>query len=467
MTLPFLLALVAFLALLPILTPLLRGSRPTPVRASFDQAVYRDQLRELDRDIARGLLTPAEADAARLEIQRRLLAADKQPVVPPRLSRSPILAVIVLVVIGLGSVGSYLWLGAPGVPDEPFSSRTAELAENHQAESLQQAANTLAAKLKQDPSNPQGWLLYARTLAMLNRWDPAEDAYRHAINLGQNGPDVLGDDAEMKVMQAGGTVTPAAEAMFRQVLKADPANGLARYYLAVAAMQAGESRQAIDGFQALLADTPADSPIRAQLAQKIAEAAKAAGIPVPALAKGTPPADASAQAPPGPDAATVAAAANMTDQQRQAMIQSMVAKLAAEQAANPSNLEGWLRLGRAYTVLHDPAKAAEAFENAAALKPDDISIPLQEARALMADHAPADKLPPKVIGLLKHVEASDPDEPVVLWYLGLAAAQDSHAEEARRYWSTLLSKMPADSEDARMVQSALESLSGGKPASGG
>jgi cytochrome c-type biogenesis protein CcmH len=100
--LPFLLALLAFAALVPILVPLLRGNRPVPTRASFDQAVYRDQLRELDRDIARGVITPTEADAARLEIQRRLLAADKQPAPPPRLSRSPVLAVVVFVIIAAG-----------------------------------------------------------------------------------------------------------------------------------------------------------------------------------------------------------------------------------------------------------------------------------------------------------------------------------------------------------------------------
>jgi cytochrome c-type biogenesis protein CcmH len=107
--LPFLLALLAFAALLPIVAPLLRGSRPAPGRASFDQAVYRDQLQELDRDIARGLITRAEADATRLEIQRRLLAADRQPAAPSRLSRSPILAAAVFIVIGIGSVSSYLW----------------------------------------------------------------------------------------------------------------------------------------------------------------------------------------------------------------------------------------------------------------------------------------------------------------------------------------------------------------------
>ncbi len=149
----------------------------------------------------------------------------------------------------------------------------------------------------------------------------------------------------------------------------------------------------------------------------------------------------------------------MTDEQRQAMIHGMVANLAAKQEANPSNLDGWMRLGRAYTVLHEADKAADAFDKAAALKPDDVSIPLQEVRALLSDHAPTDKLPPRVIGLLKHVEATDPEQPLVLWYLGIAAAQDAHPDEARRYWSQLLTKVPPGSEDAKMIQSALDTLS--------
>ena len=288
----------------------------------------------------------------------------------------------------------------------------------------------LAAKLKQNPSDAAGWLLYGRSLAMLSQWDQAEDAYRHAIDLGQTDPDVIADHAEVLVMQAGGTVTPAAETAFRQVLKADPSSGIARYYLALAAMQAGEPRQAIEGFQALLAEMPADSPLRPQLGQRVAEAAHAAGIPVPELAKGTPPAPAT-----GPDADALANAANMTDAQRQAMIRGMVAKLAAKQEADPGNLDGWMRLGRAYAVLHEPDKAADAYDKAAKLRPDDVSIPLQEVRALLNDQAPTDKLPPRVIGLLKHIEATNPEEPLVLWYLGMAAAQDARIDEARGYWS--------------------------------
>jgi cytochrome c-type biogenesis protein CcmH len=452
--LPFLLAVLAFGALLPIVAPLLRGGRPVASRGSFDHAVYRDQLRELDRDIARGLITPADADAARLEIQRRLLAADKVPAAPSSLSRSPILALMVVVIVGAGSAGSYLWLGAPGLPDEPFSGRKAELTHDDAPSSLQRATAALAAKLKQNPSDAAGWLLYGRSLATLSQWDQAEDAYRHAMDLGQTSPDVVADHAEVLVMQAGGTVTPAAETAFRQVLKADPSSGMARYYLAVAAMQAGEPRQAIDGFQALLAELPANSPLRAQLGQKIAEAAHAAGIPVPELAKGTPPAPA-----PGPDADAIAGAENMPDKQRQAMIRDMVAKLATKQDVDPGNLDGWLRLGRAYAVLHEPDKAVDAYEKAANLRPGDVSIPLQEARALLSDQAPTDKLSPRVVGLLKHVEATDPDEPLVLWYLGMAAAQDGRTDEARGYWGRLLTKMPAGGEDAKMIQSALDALS--------
>jgi cytochrome c-type biogenesis protein CcmH len=427
--LPFLLALMAFCALLPIMVPLLRGSRPVASRGSFDQAVYRDQLQELDRDIARGMITPADAEAARLEIQRRLL---------------------VFLVISAGSIGSYLWLGAPGLPDEPFSGRKAETAHAVGPTALQQATAALAARLKQNPSDAAGWLLYARSLSQLSAWDQAEDAYRRAIDLGQTSVDVIAGHAEMLVLQAAGTVTPAAEAEFQKVLKADPSSGIARYYLAVAAMQAGEPRQAIDGFQALLAEMPADSPLRAQIGLRIADAARAAGIEVPELAKGTP-------AEPAPDAAS--GAANMSDEQRQVMISGMVASLAAKQEADPGNVEGWLRLGQAYAVLKQPDKAADAYDRAAKLRPDDVSIPLQEMRALLSGQAPTEKLPPRVIALLKRAAQSNPDEPLVLWYLGVAAVQESRIDEARADWGRLLAKLPPGGEDAKMVQSAIDTIS--------
>ena len=461
MILPFLLALLAFLALLPILLPLMKGSRPVASRASFDQAVYRDQLRELDRDIARGLVTQTDADASRLEIQRRLLAADRLPSLQTRVSRSPILAAAIFLTIALGSVATYLSLGAPTVPDQPFASRATSSPDMAGPDAMRQAAEQLAEKLKQNPSDAQAWLLYARSLAILTQWDKAEDAYQHAIDLGQTSPEVLADHAEMLVMQAHGTVTPATEAIFRQILQTDPGNVAARYYLATAAGQAGEPRKAIDALQALLADMPANSPFRDQIGERIAEAAREAGIPVPTLAAGKPPmveTPSAEAAPPGPDDKAVADAANMPNEQREAMIRGMVSQLAAKQQASPGNLDGWLRLGRAYAVLHEPEQAADAYEKAAALKPDDVSIPLQEARALLSDHKPADRMPPRVVALLKRVEARDPNEPVMLWYLGVDAAQDARSNDAQRYWRALVAQLPVGSEDQRMIQQAIDTL---------
>jgi cytochrome c-type biogenesis protein CcmH len=422
-------------------------------------------LQELDREIARGLLTPPEAAAARLEIQRRLLATTRPGVtdrtVRSGLVRSPILAAILFVVIALSSVGLYLRLGAPGVPDEPYAARQAERAAMaaNDGPTLEQVTAQLAAKLQANPSDRQAWLLYARDLAMLNRWAQAEDAYRHAMALGESSPEVVGDHAEMLVLAAGGTVTPAAEAAFRQMLQDDPGNGMARYYLAMAAVQAGEPQRAIDMLQALLADMPANAPARGRVGQLIVEAAGAAHIAVPRLAEG--------KAAAGPDGAAMASAAQMTDAQRQAMIQGMVERLAAKQQADPGNLDGWMQLGRAYAVLHQPDKAADAYDRAAQLQPADVSIPLQAVRALLADHKPTDRLPARAVELLKRVVALNPQEPMALWFLGIAAAQDRQPDEARRYWDALLAQLPQPSDDARMVQGALDTLKpAGMPAAG-
>jgi cytochrome c-type biogenesis protein CcmH len=95
------------------------------------------------------------------------------------------------------------------------------------------------------------------------------------------------------------------------------------------------------------------------------------------------------------------------------------------------------------------------------LKPVSLALRLQAIEGLLAGLKPADTLPPQAIALLKQVEAVAPDEPEVLWYLGMAAARDAHPDEARRYWSRLLGKLPADGENTRTVKGALGSLQGG------
>jgi len=138
----------------------------------------------------------------------------------------------------------------------------------------------------------------------------------------------------------------------------------------------------------------------------------------------------------------------------------MIEKLATRLKAEPNDLDGWLRLGRAYLVQGKGDLAVDAFDHAAALKPDDQSIKLQMVAALLSGLKPGDALPPRAVTLLTEVAAIAPDAPEVLWYLGVVAARDGRAAEAREKWTKLLATLPADGEDAKMVKAALAQLPG-------
>ena len=445
--LALLLAGIIFVVVLVMLVPLLRARAEGPAARSFDQAVYRDQLRELDRDVARGVLNTAEATSAQLEIQRRLLATAASPAGETRATASPIAAVVVASIVACGSVGLYVRLGTPDAPDMPFASRTIDTNDIRMAQTL--------ARLKQraeaEPSNAEAWLAYAHSAADLNQWGPAGDAYKHAIDLGQSDADTFGGYGEMVTLSARGTVIPAARTAFAAALAKDPANEVARYYMALAAGQDGDSAKSIDILQGLLADLPANSPQRTGIGNRITEAAKAAGLPIPPLAAGK-------TASPGPDAATIAAAAQMPDEQRQAMIRGMVEKLASRMEAEPNDLDGWMRLGRAYAVLGDMDKAAGAFQRAIALKPGDTGVMQQAVQGLLANQPATAPVPQAAIAILRQIEASTPGQPAVLWYLGLAAAQTGKPDEARAYWARLVTALPPGAEEAKTVKAAMEAL---------
>jgi cytochrome c-type biogenesis protein CcmH len=368
-----------------VVVPLMRAARPLPERSAFDRAVYRDQLDELERDVARGLIDAREASTARLEIERRLLAADAGGEgAAQQGAMSPKLAVGLAMGMPMAAALIYLALGAPGVPDQPFAARApAATPGDGLAGHADFAAG--AAKLEQElaanPADAEKWLLLARTEAELRQWQKSADAYRRAMSLTGGGADLASAYGEMLVMAAEGIVTPAAHQAFETALAHDPADVAARFYLALGEAQAGNTKGAIESWQKLAAEQPNDSEIRAELRRRIEEAARIAGIPAPPLpppssaAAAPPPAAGSpAGAPPGPSAQDIANAQQMSDADRQAMIRSMVERLAARLDSQPNDLEGWLRLGRAYDVLGERDKAAAAYERARRLKPDDPRI---------------------------------------------------------------------------------------------
>jgi cytochrome c-type biogenesis protein CcmH len=448
-------AAVALGTVAVVCLPLVRGVRPVVDRGYFDRVVYRDQLREVERDLARGVLNAREAESARLEIQRRLLGVVvKSPSGTASSGRSPYFTGIVACLVLAGAAGLYWQFGAPSLPDTPFVAQVAQRtnpAPDAQHVDMLQAAARLEQKLLADPSNADGWALYARTESMLGDWQKAGAAYRHAITLGQKAPDVYAGYGEMLVLSADGVVAPAAQEAFASALAADPKNDVARYYLALADGQSGDEKQAVEKWLALAADIPEDTPMREAIARGVVEAAKAGGFAAPSLPKG-------AAAQPGPDDDQMAAAAQMPEADRKTMINGMVEQLATRLQSEPNNLEGWLRLGRAYAVLDETDKAADALARAMELKPKDISIKLQAFQALTANWQPDQKLPLPAVAVLQQAAAIAPDQPEVLWYLGIDAAHGGRTDDARHYWTKLVAVLPPDDPDTKQVKAALDAL---------
>lgn len=458
MVLALIFALLAAATLAAVALPLLRPAHGVADRGQFDRAVYRDQLKELERDLARGVISPVEAHSARLEIQRRLLAAEGRSARSwSDAAASPWLATGIIGFVLIAAGGLYTQLGSPSLPDMPFASRHSGSAvvQDSQHIDMKDAAAKLRAKLQTDPKNAEGWLLYARTESMLGNWDRARDAYNRAMALGENGPAALAGYGEMLVLGQQGIVPVEAVKVFNQVLTVDPKNDVARYYVALADAQAGEVKQAIAGWMSLAADIPNDSPMRDAIARRVADAAQSGGIPTPALPKGTTPQTAAA---PNPDEAAMAAAAQMPEAQRKQFIESMVAKLAAQMQSNPNDLQGWVRLGRAYAVLGDKTKAMDAYQHAVSLKPDDVSLMLGEFEVLVSGLQPSDPLPQQAIAVLHQIQKVAPNRPEALWYLGVVAARKGHPLEARNDWTRLLQQLPPGSDDAKMVKAALDQV---------
>lgn len=425
-------ALLALLVLAAVVLPLLRGGAPVPEREAFDRAVYRDQIAELEREQARGLIGPEEEAAARLEIQRRLLRAaggGRQA----RAGRAPALALALVVLAASGAGLVYLATGAPGLPAQPFAQRVPDPEE----QALRQGLAGLERRVQEAPADGEAWLLLARTRAALAQWRGADEAYRRALALVPATPDLHAAALEARVLAADGTVGQEAAEGFARVLAEQPDNPVARFYLASADAQAGRHQAAIAAWLALAADLPAGMTIRDEIGKRIAATAREAGIPAPAM---PPPA-----APPSAEA-------------RQAMVRGMVDRLAARLEADPNDADGWQRLGRAWSVLGERDKAAAAYARAGALWPDDMGIALAEAQALVDGLPPAAPFPPRALELLKRVIAAEPKQPAALWHLGVEAAKRGAMAEAVDHWERLIAVLPPDGEDAKLVRAAIAAV---------
>jgi cytochrome c-type biogenesis protein CcmH len=369
------------LALAILLVPLLLRRHTAASRESYNLAVYRDQLAEIERDAARGLLNAEQAEAARAEIGRRILALPPSSAASTSMSsRSVAVAAIAVIAVPFAAWLLYARLGAPALPDQPFAARTTAAKPTAGIEhiDLGEAVGKIAAHLKEHPEDLRGWLLLGRTELSLGRYAEAVDAYRHAADLSGHRADIMGDWGEAQVIAADGTVTPAAREAFEAALADKESAPRSRYYLALAKSQQGDTKGALQGWVDLAADAPAEAEWLPLVQQRIAEAAAKLSVD-PATLKTS-----SGMPSPAAVAATAQATAGASQEERRAMILAMVGNLAARLEQQPDDIEGWVRLGRSYMVLNEPQKAREAYAHAVKLKPDDAGLQQAYAEASRA-----------------------------------------------------------------------------------
>ena len=374
MTLWLVIAGMTAAAVVILLWPLVRKRRRAPPRDEYDLAVYRDQLGELRVDVERGILSPEEESAARLEVQRRVLSIDQaREALDDHSSPLPaaVLAALVLAVVPALALGLYVWRGSPEVPTQTATDRAAlqQAAPNAGTAGLGDAVAKLADRLEREPDDLDGWLLLGRSYMILGRYPEAVNTYRHTATLAPSNPAILGALGEAMVLAADGHVTPAAREVIEAAFAIDPTEPAARYYLGIAKSQSGDVRGAFDAWLDLARDAPAAAPWLVDVIGRLRDAADQLDIDLASLLPaerltitGPDPAVAA------PSAEDVAAAADMTPEQRMEMIRGMVAGLAARLEEHPDDLDGWQRLARSYEVLGETSKAAEARARAETLR---------------------------------------------------------------------------------------------------
>ncbi len=354
-------------ASLAVLLPLAARAKPAMNGSDHDLEVYRDQLSELDRDLRRGLIQPAQADQARAEIARRILRLDQPASAGKTARRAPSVAsrlvtTAAVLAVPLVSWGVYVELGSPDLPSQPLAQR---LAKNPAESTVDELVARAEAHLAANPSDGRGWDVLAPIYVRMQRYADAVGAYRNAIRLdGQSAARQAGL-GEAIAGAAGGVVSTDAQAAFEAALKLDPTNAKASFYLALAMAQEGRSAQAIERWQAMLA-LPKESPWRRAAEDALSKAGK--------------PADVADEAAGGPTRKEIEAASSMSPQDRDAMIETMVAGLDEKLRQNPRDWEGWSRLVRSYLVLGKTGEARDALNRGVAVFGADSD----EAKRLVA-----------------------------------------------------------------------------------
>ncbi|WP_068112504.1 c-type cytochrome biogenesis protein CcmI [Tropicimonas marinistellae] len=377
--------LAALLAALLIGWPLMRPQNGGAQSVNdTDIQIYRDQLRSIDKDLARGVVSTDEADRLRTEIKRRILDADKAR--GDAIGRAPRgVTVAAAVIAGLAVIaGSYLVydrIGAPGYADMPLKKRLADAEAAREArpsqaelEAAMPAApqpdvdpeyaaliEKLRVAVEENPDELEGWVLLARNEAGLGNLPAAHVAQARVIEL--KGESATSQDystyAAMLVQAAGGRISAEADNAIAGALDRDPHSPLARYFAGLMHLQTDRPDLTFQFWEPLVGESPPDAPWMPIIRARLESVAALAGINY------TLPASQVMPDPHGnPTADDIAAAADMSPEERQAFIQNMVDQLGQRMAEEGGPPSDWAKLIRAHGILGNTDRAAAIWAEA-------------------------------------------------------------------------------------------------------
>ncbi|MDE2134620.1 MAG: c-type cytochrome biogenesis protein CcmI [Alphaproteobacteria bacterium] len=467
---------VAILAVL--LFPLLKGgSEAAAPRVDYDIVVYRNQLAEIEQEIERGLLTEGQADAARAEVHRRMLAAEdaelKTPVKPGRTDnrRARFAAIaIIAFVLPVGAAVMYGALGSPQLPGKPYAWRL-----NNDPEFIVAAtAEKLAALLKNSPS-ASGYKRLAEMYFDSRNYEQAAAADRRAIALGGADAVTWSELGEAIVMTNGGVVVPEAMLAFANSIGMEPHGERARFYIGLAEAQIGNLKQAVGVWRDLERTSDPNAPWLPMLRDHIAAFSKEGGFdpasvppsPLSAAAlntiitamtnamhlQGGTSAAANTNAMTAPPSSSALPSAG-DDQDTK--IHAMVQRLADRMEKSPGDASGWQRLAHAYNVLGERDKARAAIDRAVRLKPSDVDVQLTLAEIQKAAAVPGDDAPADFVATMRTVLKLDAGNVQALYYVGLAEQKAGHTGQARLLWNKALKLAAADDPLAISIRNRLD-----------
>ena len=350
----------------------LRQPAASGQRADYELEVCRAQLRELERDFERGVVTQEDSEAAKLEIQRRMLAADAAREAKAAAAAGPLdraLPAVLGALLPLAAFGLYAWLGSPGATGVSGIGATAQRAapgaEQSDLPDIQTMITRLKGRLAEQPQDIDGWITLGQSYMAIGRYQDSISAFDRALTIRADLPFVNAARGEALVFAAEGQITPEARAAFEKTLEGDPGEPRARFYLAMAAEQDGEPRKALDGLVALLAEAPPGATWAQAVRNRAAALAEQLGEDPATLLPAAPVVAAAS----GPKSAAETAA----DPE----------ELAARLAENPKDYEGWIALARLRAAAGDENGALAALQKGSEAYPGApfVQQQLQQAAA--------------------------------------------------------------------------------------